>query len=516
MALRRRAGRGRAAEFAEGVTVAPSEAPLDEALGPAELFLRDHKESLETSTHTWVEVSEALEPFTNGEVAAQLEAFYNNFLDHKRGMTQAEKARQKQIIKSKLTRLPGDLATYLLVYVHAKSRDSTFPTSTRSLVKDTSTNSEKVNIGLAYLLDDEEHGAAILPLPGMVSEARGVRKHVVNDLVLAAGQNSNIFQELCKVANTDPKSARLVEELKKICGVDWHITDPELSMLRDYIRCLQQEDGAFVDEFVLAVSEVEESAKNGEEKLARIKSMAKFALAAQGIDISSTPDIQAVLTASRQHWPQFAEVETAYQEFKRRKVVQAERDILAFVGPSHLAHFDIRSPHSADEFIEAMEHFDFYFDPSRVPKRTRAHRERRRRLLPSSHQIAREAAVSKEAARQLEPALIKKTPSGYILDPFDMEHLLKSVNGDQTMRQEMEAAIESLLGDPMGPGTKRLMRETHARVGSDTFKMRRFSPSGRPDLSTQSIARWRVTYGVSETHVGVYQVEHHDRFAHKE
>jgi hypothetical protein len=478
----------------------------------AEQFVLEHQQDLIDSSHIWREVSDVFGPFGDGQVSQELLGFFQRKIQANSDWSQFEKNRQLQMMGPRLTNLADELATYLLIYASARSNNLSFPATVKDILRELKTSNDKIDDSLEYLLIDEAYGDAILPLPEIMAEGRGLRKHLVNDLVLAARNSPTIFQELSTLPDGMPQYARPIAELRKVAAVDWFAPDPEMSLLRGHMRALAEDDNAFLNEFAQAVNDAPENDRNGSERISRIKRMAEFAMAAQGIDVRNNPGVEAVLLASRDHWDHFAEIEAAYQEVKKQKLVALEREILGFVGQPHAARTDIRYPRSGEDFRDFQNNFEHYFSPGRLPKKTRDILQRKRHSLPTSKQISSETAATREAAKEFKPAVIKQGSRELVLAEFDMDYLLKVINGNKAMREEMQAAILALISDPLGPGTRKMTENRHLVVNGQKFRMRRFAPERHPALATSTINRWRVVYGLSDDCVALHEVLHHTDF----
>lgn len=472
----------------------------------AEAFLAKQDKQLGESARLWQSVAATFEPFSNGQLQSELAGVYPEALDAVNEMSDKGwkmddnelKAKKEQVLRN-LNKIVRELATLTLTFASSHAAEIVASDNHQDFfLKGLDLEDPTVDPAAFYICQSDSIWPAVSKLPNLIVKGDQLRKQTVARLVKIIGKNPSILDELTILYGSNDRRGSHICELQKMCAVDWHQPDQSSSVLRGFIEQTRHDEDKFLPDFINAV----ETAKLEDEKMAIIKHMSQFAMAAQGIDISDGKGIGKALLSTRSQWSSFVEIETAYRKFRDIKIKELEKSLTAFVGTTGSIRGDVRYPLTKIDYKIVLALFDDYFDSDSKKRRRDNLALMSGRQIPAVEQIVAGA----EAEPTLELALLKKVVNnGWELQSFDLPKLLKGFSDDPRMLKEMQGVIDSLAQDPRGLGTKLLHRDNDFRVNGKVYRAREFKPGERPALKV-SRQRYRLIYTITNSQVAISEI----------
>lgn len=515
--MRRRHGRTKpvTAELAATPRTIEESEQVD-VVSPAELFLAEYDESLTESARLWRTVAGAFEPFANGALEVELADMYPDALVALNDASPEEtklsdyelELEAKQVLRT-LPRLSKDLATYFLVFISSHADEIAASRNPQEFFQhQMETDDPRIDPAVMWVCLQEQHWQAMARLPGLIIEGRQLRADVLTGLSKYAAQEPGIFDQLTALYGPDGNRGPHIREVQQMCAVDWYQPDKDKSVLRDYLERVRADEDRFLLDFVAAV----EQAESGDKVFDLIKRMSRFALAAQGIDISSNPDVSQALLLARPQWHSFQEIDSAYHKLREQKIKGMEKSITAFVDLPSSARRSVRFPRTKGDFMVVRSMFEDYFDHD--PSAKKIHREAERQM--SGRSIPRLDVIEVEAEKPTYTlGVIKRinggSGKGAIVLPADISELLSNVPKDQRTRQEVEQMLQMIIEDPFCEGSKILVGghngDNNIRIDGKTYPIRRFNPKARPGFSVGVASKGqRIYYVVCDHMVSVVDI----------
>lgn len=481
-------------------------------------FLESQTEALLASRSLWATVGDTFEQLSDPkgafmEAVAEGIEYYAADQARQHSMTKQEERDLSQRLQAVSLKLPNDFGPFLFTAVSSSAvhnkgsiRESFNLLRQIRKVPDTLTTSL-----LHYVITNKpnQFGVVATELPERIKKANQCRDHVAGDLARAITIKPSLMAELGEMNGNG--SSELLDELKRVCGVDWYY-DPGKSHLRRVVNRLRDDEEIHLAGFIDAVETSDDGGKLG-----RIKEMSRFALAAMGVDIDN-PDIRKILQDTRKHWTEF-EIDKAFNEYRKTKALELERSVAVFVGSEHEIRRNIRFPRSLQDVEVARARFNGYFDGSRAVRRQGRHFARQAHLTSSidMHEIIKQGQASRiEKHEPLTLMMTKRTEKGHIIVPVKLGDFLKDFEDQAALRGDIERMITEITTDPRGLGTENLSKHYQIKIDGRPLRLRRFSPLKRPGFHASPEAKgMRVVYGITNGSVVVVEVIRRDEFAEK-
>lgn len=492
----------------------------------AEGFLDNQEGSLVESRSLWTAIAGKFTLFeADGEFLGTVHGALDIYIadqERQHGMTPQQKQSLEQRLYATSRKLPSDLGPYFLTIAsHAAAQNKGLIGSSTKFGRDSWNLPDTLVaqiVRYALLSEKKKHLAPFGILPDEIKNANNKGRIIVSDFAQALGKRPALLAEFMEMK--DNQALLLLEELKKLCAVDWYGGDQDSSHLKRCLKHLEDNDELYLDDFVLAIED-----STYEDKLGRIREMSRFALASAGLGIGINASLRQPILDSREHWPEF-DIDKAFAEFRKVQTAQLQRSLSSFIGNEFEARRNIRFPRTASDVAAAQARFAGYFDHSRDVRRGQRRRAVEilgRSATPSLKEIIGQGQIpgrSKGEETKIEPTMTLGSVwrdhkgEGHI-KPIEKDDLLKDFDSSPQLKNELSRMLDELLGQPDGPGTAHIKgRSVRVTIGQKRMTIRRFSPLDRPGFSTteERAKKYRITYVLVDGCVAIIDIMDHKSF----